>query len=117
MGVRIKGLSELRDRIKGATRVMSKRRLQEEGRAVREFARSISPVLSGDFKRGWRFRTTGRALLEVYNDVPYSPWVHPKADPTTTQSRVRAFAKQRAPQLATDLANISADYIRRFRSS
>lgn len=117
MSVKILGLKELRERIKGATNVVTRRRRQEEGRAVRDFAKSISPVKTGDFKKGWRYKTTGRdVVLLVFNDVPYAQWVHPKGDRTRIQARVRAYADERAPQFATDVANIMAAYIAKFRT-
>jgi len=118
VSVKIEGLAKFRRRIRGGVKVVTTKRRQAEGRAVRDFAKKISPVKTGAFKKGWRFTTTAKdAPLVVFNNVEYARWVHPKQDPRLIQERVRAYAEERAPQFAADIASLTSSYIARFRST
>lgn len=109
--LKVTGLQQLREKLDVFKGEPTRKRRQEEATVVRDYAKSISPVRTGAFQKGWRFRTGKRVIIEVYNEVDYSPYVHAAGDPTLIVDLVREFAQERAPQLAEDMAQIVSNHI------
>ena len=111
MSVTITGLDKLRAQIETMQGEVTRPRRQQEGREMVAFAKSISPTEKGLFRKEWRYRTSKKTLLEVYNTVAYAPHVKRPGSDVTVHEEVVAEAQRRAPQLSEDLKQLVTDHL------
>ena len=84
---------------------------KREGKEINTFAKSISPVDKGLFKRSWRYRTTAIGYTQTneaaHRGRTYSGYVHPAGDDETIEAKVVAEIERRVPRYKEDLQNIT----------
>ncbi len=117
MGVKITGLEQLTQRLRSVSASLTYDRRRDEVRAIVGEAEAISPRRTGNFADSWDGEASRTShTLTITNDAEvdgreYGQYVHRAGESITIAEQVEAIARDRAPALADDMAQIVSDHI------